>query len=63
MQLNTGREVFHDAMPAPIAGCRMNHGAATVAIPISSAGHNDGDRAHSRPQVANKKAEKVIPIA
>ena len=62
MQLKTGRDVFLDAIPAPIAGCRMSNGATTVAVPMNNAGGRDGDRAHSRPYVRNKSAAKAMPI-
>ena len=41
----------------------MSNGATTVAIPMNKAGSNVGDRAHSKPYVQSKTAEKVIPIA
>jgi hypothetical protein len=60
--LNIGLGVFDDAIPAPSAGCRMNHGATTVTTPMKSAGHNVGDRAHDAPNVANSIEAKVTPI-
>jgi hypothetical protein len=63
MPLKTGDGVFRDAIPAPIPGCKMSHGATTVTVPMKSAGSKDGERAHSTPYVHSKSAEKVIPIA
>jgi hypothetical protein len=60
--LKRGVAVLEDAIPAPIAGCKISNGAKTVTIPIKSAGSKDGDRAHFKPNVESKSAAKVIPI-
>jgi hypothetical protein len=60
--LKTGVGVFQDAIPAPIPGCKMSHGATTVTIPMNSAGSKVGDLAHPTPYVQSKSAEKVTPI-
>ena len=62
MELKKGLGVFHDATPAPIAGCRMSNGAITVAVPMTSAGSKEGDRAHSKPCVHSKSTENATPI-
>ena len=62
MELKKGLGVFQDAIPAPIAGCKMSNGAITVAIPMNSAGSTEGDRAHSKPYVQSNSAEKATPI-
>lgn len=41
--LKQGAGVLEEAMPAPIAGCRMNQGAMTVTTPTMSAGSSVGD--------------------
>ena len=61
-ELRTGVRVFDDAIPAPNAGCKTSNGANTVRIPMRSAGSKDGDRAHFKPKVDSKRAEKVIPM-
>ena len=62
MLLKIGVAVFEDAIPAPIAGCKMSKGAKTVTIPMNSAGNRDGERAHFKPKVESKRAAKAIPI-
>ena len=51
MALKHGLGVFQDAIPAPIAGCRISNGAITVAVPMNRAGSTEGVRAHSQPYV------------
>lgn len=63
MLLKRGFVVLEDAMPAPSAGCKKSNGAATVTIPMKSAGSKDGERAHRRPNVETRSAAKIIPSA
>jgi hypothetical protein len=40
----------------------MTNGAITVAMPMTSAGSTEGERAHSKPYVHSNSAEKATPI-
>jgi hypothetical protein len=62
MLLNTGAAVLVEAIPAPIAGCKIKSGASTVTIPMKSAGNKDGDLAQSRPKLESSRALNAIPI-
>jgi hypothetical protein len=49
-------------MPAPNAGCITSHGAAIVATPTASAGHNVGAAVHSRLTNASSTNANAMPI-
>ena len=58
-----GAGVRDDAMPAPMAGCMTSQGAATVAMPMHSAGSSVGLCTQSLPAMPARKPAKLMPVA